>query len=76
MLDEPFTALDAENIQLVKELTRTFVTEMKIPCLVVTHRVIDCRDVGDRVCVICKGKKEWEGKPGDLPACMCHTGNE
>jgi len=66
MLDEPFTALDAENIRLVKELTRTFVTEMAIPCLVVTHRVSDCRDVGDRVCVLCKGKKEWEGKPEDL----------
>lgn len=71
MLDEPFTALDAENIRLVKELTRTFVSEMNIPCLVVTHRVIDCKDVGDRVCVICQGKLEWEGKPEGLPACMC-----
>jgi molybdate transport system ATP-binding protein len=76
MLDEPFTALDAENIRLVKELTRTFVNEMKIPCLVVTHRVIDCRDVGDKVCIVCQGKKEWEGKPDDLPACMCRSGIE
>jgi molybdate transport system ATP-binding protein len=75
MLDEPFTALDAENIRLVKELMRTFVNEMKIPCLVVTHRVIDCRDVGDKVCVVCQGKKEWEGKPVDLPACMCRSGD-
>jgi molybdate transport system ATP-binding protein len=73
MLDEPFTALDAENIRLVKELMRTFVTKMAIPCLVVTHRTIDSRDVGDKVCVICHGKKEWEGKPGDLPECMCRS---
>jgi len=75
MLDEPFTALDAENIRLVKELTRTFVTEMAIPCLVVTHRVTDSRDVGDRVCVICQGKLEWEGKSEDLPACTCRNGD-
>ena len=71
MLDEPFTALDADNIRLVKELARTFVTEMAIPCLIVTHRVTDCRDVGDRVCVICQGKKEWEGKPENIPGCTC-----
>jgi len=68
MLDEPFTALDAENIRLVKELARTLVTEMAIPCLVVTHRISDCRDVGDRVCVISQGKKVWEGKPEHVPA--------
>lgn len=75
MLDEPFTALDAENIRLTKELTRTFVNQMKIPCLVVTHRIIDCKDIGDRVCVICQGKMEWEGKPEDLPACICRSGD-
>ncbi len=74
MLDEPFTALDAENIRLVKELTRTFVTEMKIPCLVVTHRINDSRDVGDRVYVLCQGKKEWEGRPEDTPVHMCRCG--
>lgn len=73
MLDEPFTALDAENIQLVKELMRTFVTEMAIPCLVVTHRISDSRDVGDKVCMICKGEKEWEGKPEDVPGCTCRS---
>lgn len=75
MLDEPFTGLDAENIRLVKELTRTFVTAMQIPCLVVTHRISDSRDIGDRVCIICNGKKEWEGKPGDVPSCTCSGGD-
>jgi molybdate transport system ATP-binding protein len=76
MLDEPFTALDAENIRLTKELTRKFITEMKIPCLIVTHRVIDCRHVGDRVCVISRGAQEWQGKPEDLPGCICDGGDE
>jgi ABC-type sulfate/molybdate transport systems ATPase subunit len=73
MLDEPFTALDADNTRLVKEVTRTFVTGMEIPCLVVTHRVTDSRDIGDKVCVICRGEKEWEGKPGDLPVSVCRS---
>jgi len=73
MLDEPFTALDAENIRRVKELTRTFVTEMAIPCLVVTHRISDCRDVGDRMYVINRGIREWEGRPEDEPGCTCRN---
>ncbi|MFA6226357.1 MAG: hypothetical protein WC620_09350 [Methanoregula sp.] len=64
MLDEPFTALDANNIRLVKELTQTFVTEMKIPCLIVTHRINDSRDVGDKVCIICRGGKDVGRKTG------------
>ena len=71
MLDEPFTALDADNIRLVKELTRTCITEMQIPCLIVTHRMTDSRDVGDRICVISKGEKKWEGKFEDVPGCTC-----
>jgi ABC-type sulfate/molybdate transport systems ATPase subunit len=73
MLDEPFNALDTDTIRLVKQLIRTFVTEKAIPCLVVTHRVTDSRDVGDGVCVICRGKKEWEGKPEDVPVCQCRN---
>jgi molybdate transport system ATP-binding protein len=75
MLDEPFTALDAESIRGIKDLIRTFVTEMQIPCIVVTHRSNDMADIGDRVCVLCTGKKEWEGVPRDMPeeclACQC-----
>ena len=71
MLDEPFTALDGDTTLLVKELIRSFVTGRKIPCLVVTHRIADSREVGDRVCVICQGKKAWEGHPQDVPPGMC-----
>lgn len=71
MLDEPFNALDADTIRLVKELIRTFVTGMQIPCLIVTHRMADCRDLGDRVCMISRGIMKWEGKPEELPGCSC-----
>ena len=71
MLDEPFTALDATSIQAVKALVRAYVTERKIPCIVVTHRAADGRDIGDRACVLCQGKKTWDGRPGDIPVCLC-----
>lgn len=75
MMDEPFTALDTKSTQTVIDLTRRFVREMQIPCIVVTHRIGDCTEIGDRVCVISHGKKDWEGSPGSmpdhLPVCCC-----
>jgi ABC-type sulfate/molybdate transport systems ATPase subunit len=67
MMDEPFSSLDAESTLGVKDLTRNVVKQMQIPCIIVTHRVADCYDVGDRVLVISSGKKEWEGRPRDMP---------
>ena len=74
MLDEPFTALDADSTQTVKDLTRRFVKKMQIPCIVVTHRVSDSTEIGDRACVLSCGRKEWEGLPGEMPeSCtVCH----
>jgi len=74
MLDEPFTALDTDSIRTVKGLTRRFVQDMHIPCILVTHRVADSEEIGDRACVICNGKMEWEGIPGEMPeiCSVCH----
>ena len=75
MLDEPFTALDTESIRDIKNLIRKSVTEMQVPCIVVTHRLTDSIDIGDRACVLCSGKKEWEGIPRKMPegclSCQC-----
>jgi molybdate transport system ATP-binding protein len=71
LLDEPFTALDSESTRIVKELARESVAVLKIPCIVVTHRRADADEIGDRVCLLCSGKKEWEGDPHGMPdACM------
>lgn len=74
MMDEPFTALDAESTQTVKDLTRRFIKKLAIPCLVVTHRLSDSTEIGDRACVLCSGKKEWEGVPSEMPdfCSVCH----
>jgi molybdate transport system ATP-binding protein len=75
MLDEPFTALDTESTRDIKDLIRKFVDGMNIPCIVVTHRLADSSDIGDRACVLCSGKKEWEGLPREMPeeclSCQC-----
>ncbi|MGB7787886.1 sulfate/molybdate ABC transporter ATP-binding protein [Methanoregula sp.] len=75
MLDEPFTSLDTESTRSIKDLIRKFVNEMQIPCIVVTHRRTDSSDIGDRAFVLCSGRKEWEGLPGEMPeeclACQC-----
>jgi ABC-type sulfate/molybdate transport systems ATPase subunit len=68
MLDEPFTALDAESRQSVQEAVRMCVSELQIPCLVVTHRVADALKMGDRVYLLNRGVNCWEGRPSELPA--------
>lgn len=79
MMDEPFSSLDLESTHAVKQLIKTFVDRMNIPCIIVTHRVADCHEIGDRVLVIASGKKEWEGHPQDMPAdcsvCRCPSGS-
>jgi len=68
MLDEPFTALDTESRRSVQEAVRTCVSDLQIPCLVVTHRVADALVMGDRVCLLHQGVRRWEGRPLDMPA--------
>lgn len=55
MLDEPFTALDTESTRMVKSLVKSYIREHRIPCILVTHRVADVRDIGDAVCTIFQG---------------------
>jgi len=68
MLDEPFTALDTESRQSVQEAVRTCVSDLQIPCLVVTHRVADAFEMGERVYLLNRGVNHWEGRPSDMPA--------
>ncbi|OPY32873.1 MAG: Molybdate/tungstate import ATP-binding protein WtpC [Methanoregula sp. PtaU1.Bin006] len=67
MLDEPFSGLDTESRRSVKEVVRQCVGELKIPCIIVTHRPGDARDTGDRICRIVRGRIVWEGPCSALP---------
>jgi len=73
MLDEPFTALDRESTRSVKDAIRRCVSDLQIPCLVVTHRVTDAHEMGDRVYLISLGVTTWVGQPSDMPAGGCET---
>jgi molybdate transport system ATP-binding protein len=72
MLDEPFTGLDVDSIRSVKDTIRKCASELQIPCLLVTHRVADARDIGDHACLMVQGKISWEGRASETPGCGCH----
>lgn len=74
MLDEPFNGLDAGAIGDVTQLARGIVTEFQIPCLLVTHRIADIKNIADQVCLFERGKNVWMGRPGDAPWCSCRGG--
>jgi molybdate transport system ATP-binding protein len=61
MLDEPFSGLDTESCRSVKEEVRQCVSDLNIPCILVTHREEDARDTGNRVCLLVRGKIVREG---------------
>jgi len=67
LLDEPFTALDTWSIHELKTFIRPHVIDNRIPCILVMHRVRDVKDVADRVCIIDRGARVWEGGPEDIP---------
>lgn len=55
MLDEPFSGLDSESRRSVQEIVRECVSDLKIPCIMVTHRLGDARATGDLICTIRRG---------------------
>jgi molybdate transport system ATP-binding protein len=67
MLDEPFTGLDPDATRDAIPLIREIVTELNIPCLLVTHRIADIKDIADRVFWMERGRNKWIGRPGDAP---------
>ncbi len=67
MLDEPFSALDTWSIHELKTFLRPYVVDNRIPCILVMHQVRDVKDVADRVCILDRGAKVWEGGPEDIP---------
>jgi len=56
MLDEPFSGLDNESRRSVREVVRECVADLKIPCIMVTHRLGDARATGDRICTVSRGR--------------------
>ncbi|HII98461.1 MAG TPA: ATP-binding cassette domain-containing protein [Methanoregula sp.] len=64
MLDEPFSGLDSESRMSVREVVRECVADLKIPCIMVTHRIGDAKATGDHVCTIRRGVITGSGDIG------------
>jgi molybdate transport system ATP-binding protein len=71
MLDEPFTGLDTESIQMVKDAIRHCVSKLHIPCILVTHRIAEARDLGHHGSILSRGRISWEGEVSDIPVNGC-----
>lgn len=48
LLDEPFTALDAQTRVLVRTCVKNYVKRHQIPCLLVSHHHADVKEMADR----------------------------
>ena len=70
MLDEPFAGLDHDSNAVVKAAIRRCTSDLNIPCIMVTHRLADAREIGDRACLLSRGTILWEGNARDSE-CHC-----
>jgi putative ABC transport system ATP-binding protein len=58
LMDEPTSALDPRSSELIMELAKNIIQEKKICALLVTHRLKDCIQFGNRILFMKEGKVE------------------
>jgi molybdate transport system ATP-binding protein len=68
LLDEPFSALDRELRTELGSLVKSFVAQLAVPLVHVTHSVSEARALADHVIVIEKGALVREGSPAEMLA--------
>jgi ABC-type sulfate/molybdate transport systems ATPase subunit len=56
LLDEPLSALDIRNREAMRSELRTIVCDSQVPSIIVTHDQRDIIYIGDRVCMLERGK--------------------
>lgn len=59
--DEPTTGLDPIMADVINDLIRTLVTDLKITALTITHDMSSVRKIADRVAMLYQGRIIWEG---------------
>lgn len=60
LMDEPTSALDPRSSELIMELAKNIIQEKKICALLVTHRLKDCIQFGNRILFMKEGKVEQD----------------
>ena len=68
LLDEPFSALDADLRAQLTKLVRELVAELGVPLVHVTHSAAEARQLGDQVIRVSHGKVVAQGKAADVLA--------
>ncbi len=59
--DEPTTGLDPIMADVINDLIRMLVTELKITALTITHDMSSVRKIADRVAMLYQGRIVWVG---------------
>jgi iron(III) transport system ATP-binding protein len=66
LMDEPFSGLDPQLREKMREDTLAILHETRATCIVVTHDAEEAMRMGDRVALMRKGRIVQTGKPLDL----------
>jgi iron(III) transport system ATP-binding protein len=66
LMDEPFSSLDTELRQSVREHMLTFLRETRTTCVIVTHDPDDARQMADRIAVMSAGRLLRYGAPDEV----------
>lgn len=68
LLDEPLAALDTRTRAHLRRLLRTQVDELEVPCVVVTHDLLDAVVLADSALVLEAGRVVQRGTPAEVAA--------
>ncbi|MEM0922907.1 MAG: ATP-binding cassette domain-containing protein [Pseudomonadota bacterium] len=64
--DEPTTGLDPIMADVINDLIREIVVEMKVTAMTITHDMTSVRKIADRVAMLHEGQVQWEGPVADI----------
>jgi ABC-type sulfate/molybdate transport systems ATPase subunit len=66
LLDEPLSALDVRKQAAMRKDLRESIHACHVPCIIVTHDLRDVACIGDRACLLEKGKIAMTGGPDEV----------
>ncbi|HKM41786.1 MAG TPA: ABC transporter ATP-binding protein [Methanocorpusculum sp.] len=66
LLDEPLAALDVKTQESMRRELATVIRSENIPCILVTHSIVDALSIADHVSVIKLGKIVATGTPEEI----------
>jgi phospholipid/cholesterol/gamma-HCH transport system ATP-binding protein len=66
LFDEPTTGLDPIMADVINNLIRALVTDLKITALTITHDMASVRKIADRVAMLHQGRIVWSGARAEV----------